>query len=104
MANFLLAASFAALVRFVPGAAISEYLAIIVYANVMLMIFNLVPIPPLDGSKVLFAMLPDSMSQFKLTLERYGFFLVIIFIFFLFRLIQPLIGWLFSILIGYPIF
>ena len=70
----------------------------------MLMIFNLVPIPPLDGSKVLFAMLPDSMSQFKLTLERYGFFLVIIFIFFLFRLIQPLIGWLFSILIGYPIF
>lgn len=104
MANFLLAASFAALVRLFPDAAISEYLKVIVSANLLLMVFNLVPLPPLDGSKILFAILPDSMSQFKMTLERYGFFILIFFVFVLFRFISPIIDWLFSLLVGQPFF
>jgi Zn-dependent protease len=40
------------------------------------MIFNLIPIPPLDGSKILFAILPDRYDNFKETLERYGIFIL----------------------------
>jgi len=73
---------------------------IIVFINILLAIFNLVPIPPLDGSKLLFAILPRGAANFKMNLERYGFILVIIFIFFGFRLIQPLVFWFYQVLIG----
>jgi len=77
-----------------------DILSIIVYANVLLGVFNLVPIPPLDGSKVLFALLPDSMYQLKMTLERYGFIILLIFVFYFFRLISPIIYWLFRVFTG----
>jgi len=46
-----------------------EYLIII---NIVLAIFNLIPIPPLDGSKILFAILPDQFEDFKNFLEQNG--------------------------------
>jgi Zn-dependent protease len=57
-------------------------LAIFIYVNVLLTVFNLIPIPPLDGSKLLFAILPVS-EYTKATLEQYGFvfLFVIIFVF-----------------------
>jgi len=86
MSNLTLAFAFGMLVRFVPIA--SQFMAnmvglfsIIVYANVLLAVFNLMPIPPLDGSKVLYAILPDSMWKVKQILDQYGFFILIAFIF-----------------------
>lgn len=100
-ANFLLAVSFALVVRFVGHSALTPFLGIIVYANVLLMIFNLVPIPPLDGSKILYAVLPDSLQGVKTFLDRYGMLLVFFFVFFLFQLIAPLVdgvaGWLLGV-------
>ena len=99
LANFLLAFAFAILLKFLPGnVAIAPFLAIIVYANVLLMIFNLVPIPPLDGSKVLYALLPPSANNIKMFLDRYGFIILLVFIFFLFDLISPIIYGLFNFL------
>lgn len=49
--------------------------------NIFLAIFNLIPIPPLDGSKLLFAFTPIS-EQRKLALEQFGFIFLLIFIFF----------------------
>jgi len=46
--------------------------------NVVLAVFNLLPIPPLDGSKILSAFLPASMQRAVWQLERYGFLLVIL--------------------------
>ncbi len=46
--------------------------------NVVLAVFNLLPIPPLDGSKVVQAFLPSSMQRAVWQLERYGFLLVIV--------------------------
>jgi len=46
-----------------------QYLSII---NLTLFTFNLIPIPPLDGSKILFAALPARLDQFKISFERLG--------------------------------
>ncbi len=75
-------------------------LLIIMYANVGLAIFNLVPIPPLDGSKVLLAVLPEAWQEIKNTLEQYGFVILLLFIFFGFEFILPIIRWVFSLLVG----
>ena len=48
--------------------------------NLILAIFNLIPIPPLDGSKIIASFLPDRQSLRYLSLERYGMIFVIILI------------------------
>lgn len=102
IANFLLAFVFAMVLRLIPGSSsLTPLLSIIVFANIMLMVFNLVPIPPLDGSKVLYAVLPASAQNVKLFLDRYGFIILLFFVFFLFELIAPIINAIFSVLVGY---
>ena len=51
---------------------------IICGVNLMLAFFNLIPIPPLDGSKVLMNLLPWSFRKYFYQLERYGFILLLI--------------------------
>lgn len=91
LSNFLLAFVFGLLFQFLPAGQISIFLFIIVYANVLLGVFNLVPIPPLDGSKLLFALLPDSAWQIRQALQRYGFMILLVFIFAGFHIIIPII-------------
>lgn len=100
MANFLLAAAFAVVFRILPASSISPFLGIIVYANVLLMVFNLVPIPPLDGSKILYAVLPDSAREVRAFLDRYGFVILLFFVFFLFNILRPIIDGVFNLLVG----
>ncbi|MCR4275363.1 MAG: site-2 protease family protein [Candidatus Wolfebacteria bacterium] len=76
------------------------FLQIIILINISLAIFNLVPIPPLDGSKILFAFLPPRFSKAQIFLEQYGFMFLLLFIFFGIRLIQPIISKLFMFLGG----
>lgn len=74
-----------------------------VVLNLVLAIFNLVPIPPLDGSKILFSVLPQSYTGFRATLEGFGFFLVILFIISpLSDFIGPLVFGLAEFLSGIP--
>jgi Zn-dependent protease len=100
LSNLLLALCFALVLRIFPDSSLTFFMQIIVYANILLMVFNLVPIPPLDGSKLLFAIIPDSMKSLKITLERYGFAILIFFVLFLFDLISPIIDLIFNLLIG----
>lgn len=74
--------------------------SIIVLINLLLAVFNLIPIPPLDGSKILFAILPYSMQHIRFFLERYGFLLLIFFIFFLFQFVIPIISILYFLITG----
>lgn len=52
----------------------------IVYINLGFMIFNLLPIPPLDGSRILYAISPDFIRQILANIERYGIILIYILI------------------------
>ena len=62
---------------------VTTIMALFIYINLVLMIFNLIPIPPLDGSKVLFAFLsPRQTYQWRPVLEQYGFILLLIIVFF----------------------
>jgi Zn-dependent protease len=61
---------------------------LIVFINLLLAIFNLIPIPPLDGSGVLFALLPWRYAYVQELLTRYGSIVLIIFIFFFFQLLS----------------
>lgn len=49
-----------------------------VWINLLLCIFNFLPIPPLDGSRILTGLLPPAMAKSYLKFERYGFFLVLL--------------------------
>jgi Zn-dependent protease len=79
------------------------FFLIIVYINILLGIFNLVPIPPLDGSKLLFLILPPTPNTYKVMyfLQRWGLILVLIFVFFGFEFITPVINFLFSAFTGH---
>lgn len=101
MGNFILAFILAIIWRFFAqdNLNFALLLQIAIYINLLLMIFNLVPIPPLDGSKILATFLPARLRFQYLSLERYGFFLVVLFIIFGFDLIMPLIEFIFSLLI-----
>lgn len=57
--------------------ALFQFLLVLVILNAGLMTFNLFPIPPLDGSKVLFALLPPSKENIKIFLSQYGPFILI---------------------------
>lgn len=95
MANFILAFIIAGILRFIPPQGLSAYLCFnLLTINVVLAIFNLIPIPPLDGSKILIGLLPADLSRQYARLERYGFILLFIFIWMgLFdRFLWPLVG------------
>ncbi len=101
--NLLLALVFGLLIRGMNGTLPESFLhiaAMVVIINIVLAIFNLVPIPPLDGSKILFSFLPYGTDGLKRTLERWGFFIVLIFIVFLWQYLTPVIGWAFALLTG----
>ena len=97
---FGLVIRFQSLLPFMVPAAFLELSFYIITLNLVLAVFNLVPIPPLDGSKVLFMFLPYHMGHIQRFLEQYGFFLLLIFIFFFFKLLFPIIGILFYVFTG----
>lgn len=83
----------------IPAAAVGAILAVI-FINVLLAVFNLVPIPPLDGSKILFNALPYKYQHIRQQLEQYGFILLLLFIFLLWGLIAPIIVYISQLFSG----
>lgn len=68
---------------------------IIIFINLLLAVFNLVPIPPLDGSKILFAFLPDRYFQLRNFLEKNSLFLIVFFLVFGFPYLSKVISFLY---------
>ena len=105
LANLAIALVFGLLLRFLPPAFLSstglgDIFSVIALLNLLLAVFNLMPVPPLDGSKLLFAFLPASMDKIRVALERYSMVILIFFIFFAFQWIIPLVFGLFNLIVG----
>ena len=104
--NIMLALIFGFFIRFylipndllVSGAGV--ICQVIVAVNIVLAIFNLIPIPPLDGSKIISSVLPRGFMRVRQSMERFGFFGVIIFLLFIWQFFTPLIPWLFKLITG----
>ena len=65
-----------------------------VFINLILALFNLIPVPPLDGSKILGGILPSEMAYQLRALEQYGFLILLALIFILPRIGIDVLGWL----------
>ena len=79
---------------------VADISIVIVVTNLVLAIFNLVPIPPLDGSKVLFALLPYRLRYVQEFLERNQYIVLIVFVVFLWKYVTPLVGILLRLILG----
>ena len=75
----------------------------IVLVNIVLAIFNLVPIAPLDGSKILFSLIGRGAAQVEAFFEKYSIIIILVFIFFLWDFLVPVIYYLFRILTGFVV-
>jgi Zn-dependent protease len=78
----------------------SEFMFRIAVVNIALAIFNLIPVPPLDGSRLVRVILTGRARFFWEHLEGYGFFLVAFLIFFLPDFISPIILWVVRLFLG----
>ncbi len=80
--NFILAILGVLLLKFLPVTPLTHLLApYIIYLitfNIMIAIFNLLPIPPLDGSKIIASFAPHSLREAIFGFDKYGFFLILI--------------------------
>jgi Zn-dependent protease len=82
--NFAVAIIFGLIIRFMPfpvAPTFIQFLSIIVIYNLSLGIFNLIPIPPLDGSHILLNIFPIRSRKIMMFLQQYGFLILIFFIF-----------------------
>ena len=78
LSNLALAFIPVLLLRFVAvNGGLYEFLRIFVTLNVAIFVFNILPIPPLDGSRVLYAFSPEPMQDFMRKIEPYGLFIII---------------------------
>ena len=77
----------------------STMLTILARINIILGAFNLIPVPPLDGSKILMSFLPDDAQQIFARIEPYGFFILAFFLFT--GLLNPVIGFMENLIYGF---
>jgi len=108
-ANIALAAVFGLLLRFWPAvsnpvsAGFYALCQVVVVVNLVLAVFNLIPIPPLDGSRILFTFLPKSQEDFKIFLQKYGFWILLLIIYFFRASLAPLLNFYIRLIVGAPL-
>lgn len=102
LGNFILALSFGLFLRLMPAldVQLATFISYIVIINLVLMVFNLIPIPPLDGSKIITAFLPYNLQLKYFRLEPYGMMLVIFFMLLGMNIIWFFVDLLFRLIVG----
>jgi Zn-dependent protease len=105
LSNILIAIVVGVALRFLGnagmvGTATANIMTIIVLVNVVLAVFNLIPVPPLDGSKIVFAFLPYKLHKVRIFLESNSIIISLLVIIFLWRLIVPVVVYLAGLILG----
>ncbi|MCK5332607.1 site-2 protease family protein [Candidatus Parcubacteria bacterium] len=106
VSNLIIAFIFGAIIRIMIfqniDSGMISFFSFIVYLNIILALFNLMPIPPLDGSKILFHFMPYSMQGTKEFLEKNGMILLLVFIIFggFSLILWPILELLFALFTG----
>lgn len=102
--NLVLALIFGSIARIFFGiggeSVLLALINFIVVINLALAIFNLIPVPPLDGSGILFSLLPDSTLGLQDFLRRYGFVILILLILYGLSWMSPLVFFLQQLIAG----
>ena len=102
--NILLAVIFGLLIRFSDFLSLPESFvalsAYVVLINLVLAVFNLMPFPPLDGSKIFFSFLPARFQYIRGIFEKNWLLVFIIFVLVIWQILFPVIIFLFKILTG----
>jgi Zn-dependent protease len=100
LSNLLLALVATLMLRYGLGevAILGTFLQFFIVINVSLFVFNLIPIPPLDGSHILFALLPGDTYNLRVQLSQYGFLLLFLVIFLADGLIRVPVRWILGLL------
>lgn len=105
--NLLIALIFGLILRFVPALSqiqgLNFMFSYIIFLNILLAVFNLLPVPPLDGSHILFTFLSARAEGIKIFFTRYGFFILLFIIFFFLNWLFPLVSGIYELIVGSPL-
>lgn len=108
MSNLAMAAFVALYLRILPIQGIpGQFLLQFVLINIAFFIFNMIPFPPLDGSRVLYAVLPPGATDVMDKIEQYGLIGVFVFLLIFYRFLAPVmataVSGMASFLLGQPV-
>lgn len=111
LTNLLLATLSGLWLRFVVGidnGLVSNVFELMVVVNIGFFVFNMIPFPPLDGSRLLFSVAPDWLRNIMYIIERQGIFGILMFFVLLFPMISPtvfnIMDKLIQLIVGVPLF
>lgn len=96
LSNLLLAFVGVSLLRvfgLVDGTLVYDSLYLFVQLNIAIFVFNMIPFPPLDGSRVLYAVAPDPLRAVMKQIESFGIMGIVLFMFLLFPLLIPIVSY-----------
>ncbi|HVC36191.1 MAG TPA: site-2 protease family protein [Candidatus Dormibacteraeota bacterium] len=104
LTNLALAIIGAGLFRFNMGSLADNFFYLFVAVNIAFFVFNMIPFPPLDGSRLLYAFAPEPVQRLLYQIESMGFLAILVFMLLVFQFIAPVIlsinGHLISWLLG----
>ena len=91
LTNLLLAICAALALHVFGNGSIANYLLIFMQVNISFFVFNMIPFPPLDGSRLLYAIAPEWLQRIMYQIESFGFMSILIFMLLIFQFISPVI-------------
>lgn len=107
LTNLILAVIAGIFIRLFVGSVspiVVEMMGLFMLVNIGFFVFNMIPFPPLDGSRVLYAIAPQPLQRIMASIESFGLFGFLIFFFLLFSYIGPILGqvifWVAEIILG----